>query len=172
MPTSTEIEAFFLKAMQSGYANGSVGKTMTPPNVRPSTKEIRFEDQENGLLLIDEWNVNRDTNKSAGLTRIWHNGTLVWFMSYGGYYPDSMIKFLKVTLLYQYAGKKAFRGGRGPERLTISCLLPSNGQDLVYVNECQGDFWHFNGKERILAPLPMGGDTMVGYHDYWGMSLI
>jgi hypothetical protein len=168
--TNSEIEAFFLKAMRSGYAGGSVGKTMTPSDVRPSTKEIRF--QEGDFLLIDEWNVNRDTNKSTGVTRIWYDGTLVWFMSYGGYYPDSAIKFLKGALGHQYSCEGSFRGGRGPARCVVSDIPLSDGPDLTYVNECQGDFERFSGKERILAPQPLAGEVVVGHHEYWGMSLL
>lgn len=168
--TNSEIEAFFLKAMRSGYASGGATKTMTLPDMRPSTKEIRFVDGD--WLLIDEWNVNRDTNKSTGVTRIWHDGTLVWFMSYGGYYPDSAIKFLKGALRHQYSCVGSFSGGRGPARCMVSDMPLSDGPDLIYVNECQGDSGHFSGKERILAPQPLAGEVVVGYHEYWGMSLI
>jgi len=162
--TNSEIEAFFLKAMRSGYAGGGVGKTMTPPDVRPSTKEIRFVDGD--WLLIDEWNVNRDTNKSTGVTRIWHDGTLVWFMSYGGYYPDELIRPLKKALRLTYE-KGVFKGGRGE---TVGDFEAG----VFYVNTVEhGDFSHFKGREEIVVRGPEScvGQT-AGYHEYWGMSLI
>lgn len=170
MIKDADTEGFFLKAMCSGYAGGGVGKTMTLPDVRPSTKEIRYVLGD--WLLIDEWNVNRDTNKSTGVTRIWYDGTLVWYMSYGGYYPNSVTRFLKMALRHQYSCEGSFRGGRGPARCVASDLPFSEEPGLVYTNEYHGNFWHFSGKERIFAPQVLAGDAVIGYHDYWGMSLL
>ena len=163
----SQVEALFFTAMQAGYAVEGAKKVKIVD--RPGYKEIRFQDGD--FLLIDGWWINKDSDKSAGTTTICHQGNPVWFMSYGGYYPESAIPFLKGALGHQYCCEKVFIGGRGPARCLVSDLPLSDGPDLIYVNECQGDFGHFSGKERILAPQPLAGEVLVGYHEYWGMGL-
>jgi len=161
------VRGVFIKAMRAGYAVEGVKKTKVAN--MPGYKEIRYEDGQ--WLLVDRWCVNPNTDRSAGTTTIWHDGWPVWFMSYGGHYPQSAIPFLKGALGHQYCCEGVFLGGRGPARCLVSDLPLSDGPDLIYVNECQGDFEHFSGKEKILAPQPLAGEVLVGYHEYWGMGL-
>ena len=157
------IELFFYEAMLAGYAVEGTKKAKVVD--MPGYKEIRYE---NGKwLLVDRWCVNPQSDKSAGTTTIWHEGEPIWFMSYGGYYPEHYIPVLKKALRLTYE-KKTFKGGRG-----------ESGGDfeagVLYINivEQPSDFSHFKGREEIIArPDATCIAEVVGYHEYWGMSLV
>ena len=154
------IEAAFLTAMQAGYAIEGVSNTKVLD--LPGYKEIRYEDGD--FLIVDRWCVNAGSRKSAGTTTIWHKGVPVWFMSYGGYYPtDKAIFFLKHALRHQYCKDRHFNGGRGP---TIFAHTYGN---MVYRNRPEvNEFRQFRGREEIISIR----EGWIGYHDYWGMSLL
>ncbi|MDO8565172.1 MAG: DUF5680 domain-containing protein [bacterium] len=153
------VEAFFFTAMQQGYAGGTGPKTKVLD--MPGYKEIRYADGD--FLLVDRWCVNPDSEKSAGTTTIWYQEKPVWLMGYGGVYPKVVIPFLKQALRFQYCKDGHFLGGRGPKLVTDRVA----GQ--IYMNRpVQNDFDRFNGREEIVD-MSTGA---VGYHDYWGMSLL
>ena len=155
----THVEAVFFTAMQVGYAVEGIQKTEVAD--MPGYKEIRYEDGD--FLLVDRWCVNPDSQKSAGTTTIWYKNKPVWFMSYGGFYPEETIRFLKSVLRIQYCENGRFLGGRGPKVASD----PSAG--WIYRNRpVQNDFRNFSGREEIHN-IHTG---VNGFHDYWGMSLI
>ena len=158
----TQIQSFFFKAMQMGYAVEKITKTKVLD--MPQHKEIRYEDGD--FLLVDRWCVNPDSNKSIGTTTIWQEEKPVWFMSYGGVYPKRLIPTLKRALSRTYL-KAIFRGGRGEG-------MDDFEAGVFYINRVENNnFSQFNGREEVIFRLP--GTYIVGsrgYHDYWGMSLL
>ena len=155
----SHVEALFFTAMQTGYAGE--GPEQLGLIDWPGHKEIRYEDGD--FVLVDRWAVNPGSKKSAGTTTIWYQNKPVWFMSYGGFYPQEMIHFLKAALRMQYCTNGHFNGGRGPK------LIGDRAAGRIYRNQpVQNDFGHFSGREEIVD-LHTG---KIGYHDYWGMSLI
>ncbi len=154
------VEAMFFTAMQAGYAIEGTPKVQVID--MPGHKEIRYEDGPD-LLLVDRWCVNPDSRKSAGTTTIWYQGTPVWFMSYGGYYTEAGARFLKEALRTQYCVEGRFEGGRGPKVCSDPVAM------LLYVNKTESnEFERFRGREEV-SHLQSGS---LGYHDYWGMSLL
>ena len=162
IPDITLVEAFFFTAMQTGYAVEGIQKTKVAD--MPGYKEIRYEDGD--FLLVDRWCVNPNSQKSAGTTTIYYQNKPVWFMSYGGYYPEHLIPALKKVLRLTYQ-KKIFAGGRGKS-------VGDFEAGVFYVNTVEfGDFIHFRGREEIVVRSPESCVGQVaGHHDYWGMSLI
>lgn len=157
------VEAFFFAAMQSGYAMEGVPKAKVPD--MPGYKETRYRDD--AWLLVDRWCVNPDSDKSVGTTTIWYQNDPVWVMHYGGYYPQAYIPFLKMVLFRQYSWT-CFNGGRGPAEFY------DKQSGMIYTNRPERNkFTRFNGQEEILG-ISARGDivTLVGWHEYWGMSLL
>ncbi|HEY0220813.1 MAG TPA: DUF5680 domain-containing protein [Candidatus Paceibacterota bacterium] len=153
------IEAMFFTAMQAGYAVEGISKAKVID--LPGYKEIRYEEPD--LLLVDRWCVNLNSEKSAGTTTIWYQDNPVWFMSYGGHYPQSAIRLLKQALRMQYCQDVRFHGGRGPR------VVADRGAGLIYMNRPEvNNFSEFKGREEIFS-IDRG---WIGYHDYWGMSLL
>ncbi len=154
-----QVQQFFFKAMLEGWTTG--GQEVEMPNM-PGYTALPF--QEGDLRLIDCYCVNPMSRKSAGTTTISLQGIPVWVMHYGGFYEEGAIVFLKQALLKVYQDHE-FIGGRGP-RLYVR-------GDLLYVNEPDGDFTKFNGREEIFnIEDGLKNKTSLGFHEYWGMSLL
>jgi len=152
----------FFKAMRAGYASNAQSsiKTKTSDGYRI----ITFTDGD--FRVEDRYCVTPHSNSSAGTTTIFYKGDPVWWMSYGGFYPEDVIEFLKVALLYQY-NRGIFFGGRGPTFIT-------SGDGLAYENrpvleDAEDHFWKFKGREEIYNQIT---GKLLGFHEYWGMSLI
>ncbi|OHB10718.1 MAG: hypothetical protein A3G05_00945 [Candidatus Zambryskibacteria bacterium RIFCSPLOWO2_12_FULL_45_14] len=161
----SHVEAMFFTAMQAGYAVEGVSKAQVTD--MPGHKEIRYEEKPD-FLFVDRWCVNPDSEKSAGTTTIWYQSKPVWFMSYGGVYPQAYIPFLKLALRRQYCEDGHFNGGRGP------ATLVDQASGLIYMNRPKlNEFSQFRGREELFG-IPRGGCVaeLAGYHEYWGMSLI
>ncbi|MFA6588487.1 MAG: hypothetical protein WCT08_05465 [Patescibacteria group bacterium] len=156
MKTIDEIKEFFFTAMLSGWAAASGAKRMIIPNL-PGYKAFEF--REGGLRLVDCWCVNGD--HSAGFTTIWENDIPRWTMHYGGMYPQAAIHVVKRALYLAYEDRQ-FYGGRG------LLLLEPDGP-FGYINQVlKKDFHDFCGREAVY-----NNETrqIVGFHDYWGISL-
>ena len=152
-----EIQSFFFKAMVSGWASG-VEKIKIAD--MPMYKAMPF--REGDFYLIDRYCVNKKSLKSAGTTTIWYRDVPVWVMNYGGFYEESVIAFLKNALFDAYS-EQEFVGGRGP-------LSYSELEGLNYVNRpLLGDFAKFEGREEIFSA---SSGKSLGFHEYWGMSLL
>ena len=151
-----KIQAFFFQAMVEGWATCDQ-KIMIAE--MPGYKAIPFRDGK--LSLLDNYCVNPNSPYSAGTTTIWHQDLPVWLMNYGGWYDKRAIAFLKRALSQTYNAHQ-FVGGRGP-------LVYTEG-NLIYVNHVRlNDFRKFEGHEEELdADI---GESL-GFHQYWGMSLI
>jgi hypothetical protein len=155
-----EVQDFFFKAMLQGWASNAA-KTLDPQN--PGHKHIRIV--ENGWMLIDQYYVDHRSLKSAGSTKIWYDDKLLWIMAYGGYYEKEASAFVKKVLLHTY-GLNMFCGGRGMPNCRI--------ENLYYLNQAdENGFNHFRGWEQVKAAI-LGGSAFksLGFHDYWGMSLL
>jgi len=156
--TLAEVQAFFFKAMVGGWAVG--GQKIKIADM-PGYKAIPFRDGD--LYLLDRYCVVPNSTKSAGTTTIWYKDVPVWVMNYGGSYEESAIKFLKSMLRMAY-DSGIFCGGRG-SRLGTDSL-----RDLVYFNRPRlNDFAKFDGMEQIFNTRT---GSCLGYHEYWGMSLL
>lgn len=81
-------------------------------------------------------------------------------MNYGGFYEKAAIEQLRYALRSAYVSR-LFMGGRG-----FSC----GGASLIYVNMPHpNDFGKFEGREEIFNT---GTGISLGFHEYWGMSLL
>lgn len=154
-----EIQKFFFRAMLRGYVSPDAGKTVIPG--MPGYKSVIIDEGE--FRLVDAWCSNTFSQKSAGITTISWRNYPVWVMNYGGYYPEtsSIISLLKKALRMAYESNE-FLGGRG-----IRCAE----KDFFYVNNpLLNSFSQFRGREEIR----FGGENgeVVGFHEYWGMSLL
>jgi hypothetical protein len=149
-------QAFF-KAMMDGYAGDRKNsiKTTTPDGY----KTIEFTDGE--FKVVDRYCITPDSDHSAGTTTIFFKNVPVWWMSYGRRYPKNTISFLKEALKKAY-GVGEFCGGRGPDFFTKD--------SLQYHNAWAGDFSRFQGGEEVFARLMVS--ELVGFHKYFGMSLL
>ena len=151
-----QVRLFFLKAMAEGWARGAEEIRLVSLN---GFRAIPF--QEGYLTLLDYYYVHPVSAKSVGTTTIWYDGAPVWSMNYGGFYRKEAIVCLKHALLKTYR-EPVFIGGRGPVSHMEGKLFYSN---KVIAN----DFANFRGREEIVDSTL---NTKLGYHDYWGMSLI
>lgn len=151
-----KIQAFFFNAMLHGWASGAeAGEVIDMPGY----EAIPF--REGDLSLLDCYCMNPSSGKSAGTTTIWYQDTPVWFMSYGGHYEEAAILCLKHALLKAYQ-EGLFLGGRGVNSFQEG--------SLSYNNEAHApNFVTFSGREAVFD---VQANISLGYHQYWGMSLI
>jgi hypothetical protein len=156
MVSILEAKDFFFRAMLSGWALG--GKKITISEM-PGYKAIPY--REGDFYLLDRWCSGPGIGKSAGATTIWFQNVPVWVMHYGGCYEsEEVVRFVKRALRVAYEGR-AFFGGRGPAHLTDTELTYRN---FVKFNE----FRKFGGTEEVRDH----NWGLLGFHDYWGMSLM
>ncbi|MBI5126751.1 MAG: hypothetical protein HZA80_03245 [Candidatus Taylorbacteria bacterium] len=154
-PTLDSIRHVFFEAMASGWAQDV---QLTTISGFPGSKAISFALGE--FRLIDCYMVTPHSEKSAGVTTIWHLDQPVWIMHYGGWYAKLAIPFLKACLHRAYVEERHFYGGRGPDFV--------RDERFVYVNRIErNDFGDFAGEERIFDL----SEQCFGYHWYRGMSL-
>ena len=151
------IREFFFKAMVEGWAAGAQKIKI---DEMPGYKAIPFRDGD--FYLLDCYCTHSDSPKSAGTTTIWFKEVPVWFMSYGGFYEERAIAFLKRALCKAYEAHE-FVSGRGPRRDVEGNLIYLN-KPLLY------DFAKFDGREAVFI-LNVEGEVELGFHKYWGMSL-
>lgn len=162
-------EEIFFKAMLAGYASdaGNIEKEETLDGY----KTLTFEEGE--WKVVDRYCVTPFSDSSVGTTTIFYQGKAVWWMAYGGSYPKSVIPFLKESLRQTYQ-QSVFIGGRGPDRFVDSDENPR----FIYLNETKGlvtlndqSFESFQGKETVIE-ISSSSSRCIGWHKYWGMSLI
>jgi hypothetical protein len=151
------IKAFFLEAMQYGWVNPD---THAQP-VEGMQGYKGYEYRKGNLYLRDVFTVNWETRKSAGFTTIQQDDEPVWIMFYSGMYPKEAIPIVKQTLSAAYKDQ-IFWGGRGETNFEL-------GAALKYVNQRERiEFEDFCGRETVFNE----SNHPIGYHDYWGMSLV
>lgn len=156
MIDSHDIQKFFFNAMVDGWAVS--GKESTTPDM-PQYYSIWFTEGE--WTLLDRYCTTPLGPKSAGTTTIWYQQTPVWVMNYGGLYEDRAIPVLQHAIAESY-NTRAFAGGRGPR-------VFSEG-NFRYTNDVRmSDFAKFEGREEIIDTQT---NTVLGWHEYWGMSLL
>jgi len=156
-------ERVFFKALLAGYAGDGSGVKKEKPPDGYRTMTWPPTGDHGGFKVVDRFCVTPTSNRSAGTTTIFFEDQPIWWMSYGGYYDDSAIPFLKTALADAY-GRQEFRGGRGPIRF-------QNG-NFVYVNRQGFDgtsFACFEGREEIFEA---SSERLLGFHKYFGMLLI
>lgn len=151
-----QVQEFFFKGMVGGWAAGAK-KIMIPE--MPGFRAIKF--REGDFRLLDCWSKTENSTKSFGTTTIWFRDIPAWIMNHGGLYDERAIAFLKRVLRQNYEAGE-FVGGRGP-------LVFAEGL-LRYTNYPRhNDFHRFDGRENVFSNET---GTFLGYHDYWGMSLL
>ncbi len=152
------VAAFFV-AMLAGYARDSrtAGLRVLEKKDKNRHKVTVYFD---GYKIEDKWNIFSNSQCSDGVTTIYFNDSPIWRMHYGGHYSEAVIPFLKMVLASSY-NVRSFRGGRGP-------FIRAN-TEYEYHNNPLGDFYKFSGQEKILDAK---SKKLLGYHDYFGMSLI
>ena len=146
---------FFFEAMLLGWAAG--GKKKTIPAF-PNHKVVEHIDD--NLRLLDMWSETPSSNKSSGSTTIFLDDIPVWAMHYGGWYTEEAAEIVKAALREAYE-KNQFFGGRGPIEFV------HNG--IFYANRPQGDFNNFSGREELRR---IDHSEILGFHEYWGISLL
>lgn len=157
-------EAFF-KALLVGYAKGKKDPKVksvvtTFSNGKKVTTEV------GNYTVVDEWHTTSFSDYSAGSTTIFLLHNPIWWMSYGGHYPDLAIPLLKRALSAAYQ-KHWFFGARGVK------FMDDLESRLYYINDCHGDFNKFCGREEIhdMGSGPNSG-AILGFHEYSGMSFL
>ncbi len=152
----------FFEAMMQGWA--AEVKAVPVPDM-PGHKQTIYE---NGKFrVIDRFCVS-SAGMSAGTTTIWYQNDPIWFMSYGGFYREKDVSFLKRALLESYVLGR-FTAGRGP----VLVRDEAQGSDLVYTNWIHygnDDFKSFGGREEICSLHAQ--KEILGFHNYSGMALI
>jgi hypothetical protein len=161
MTSNREVETFFFRAMQAGYAKGT--KPEPVPDM-PGFKQLAYK--EAYFSLLDRWGTRDGSSSSSGTTTIWsrevvdHIWQPAWVMNYTGQYDQGAIQTLKNALLSAYS-KRLFRGGRGPEFFRRG--------EHVYINSVEREgFTNFSGREEIFSFC--GGSC--GWHEYSGKSFM
>ena len=155
-----DVEMFFFQAMMQGYADNET-KRKTVDMLHHKEVDIIQGD----WRCLDRYCVTPLSDKSAGSTTIWYQGIPVWVMNYGGDYKEEAIDFLKLALRSNYE-EMIFLGCRGP------AIFTHLDNPLIYTNSMSKDshgFGDFKGCETIKNKSTY---TMLGYHEYWGMSLL
>lgn len=158
--THQNIEDIFWQAVCQGWGSGDVEKQQIP--ALPRYKTIPFGSGR--FSVLDNYCTTPLNDKSAGFMTIWFEYIPVWTMSYGGRYPKRVIPFLKLALQSAIV-RRDFVGCRGPFHFTHK-----DYPNLSYINNLSDHkrkFSNFSGQEIIRE-----NGLVVGYHDYWGMSLI
>ena len=160
--TSEGIENFFWKMLERGWVSGRIEKQSAP--LLPGYKCLPYK--EGRFSGLDAYSIPGAEGKSAGFMTIWFDKKPIWTMNYGGQYQKEVIPFLKAALGCCIA-KRYFKGGRGPGRFTHR-----EYPDLLYVNEISDEcsFLRFSGTEKIFDVL--NPEELLGWHDYWGYSLL
>jgi len=156
----------FLQAMLDGYVGGEGRKSVKTVSANGvKTITFPFGDYE----VVDRYCVTSQSNCSAGTTTIFYKKTAVWWMSYGGEYPEAVIPFLKKALAVAYR-QGEFRGGRGPEHYEEPGLVYGNYsvRGVEPGSTTGSSFSSFQGYEEITGP---NGDVL-GFHRYFGLALI
>lgn len=142
--------------MAAGWAQ-NVQKTAIAE--MPGSKAIPFTWGD--FRVLDCYLVTPHSDKSAGMTTIWHHDQPVWVMHYGGRYAKIAVPFLKQCLHRAYVEERRFYGGRGPWFV--------RDERFTYENRIARDsFADFEGEERVYDL----NEQLLGYHWYRGMSLL
>jgi hypothetical protein len=156
----------FCRGMMTGYV---VGAPTTPSHMIPGWKG--YEYREDDFRLADIYTVSQ-SGPSVGQTHLYYQGSLIWFMSYGGFYKKEAIPALKAALASTYS-RSEFNLGRGP-----LVYRHENYEYILTPGDKQG-FSRFSARERIVridkeAPDPHDApdSTPMGEHEVWGMALV
>ncbi len=158
IPTPSEARKVFFEAMQVGYAS------KTPPGRMqelPGAKIIPF--RKGKWEVRDFWIPTGWSDYSIGMTVIYYGGEMVWNMSYEGWYSKEAIPLLKRAIGSNYR-RKAFNGGRGPDRFTL-------GKRFYRNTVVESNFEYFWGKETIHR-RDRSEDVLEGTHSYRGRWLL
>jgi hypothetical protein len=147
-----EAEAYFFKAMRTGYVVGSKTLNNFP---FPGWKTVRHKD--GSFSLTDTWISTPYSNRSSGVTTIYYKDVPIWVMHYGGWYEKEADYVLRAALKWSYE-QGEFTGGRGPEEFETSYMRYTN---VLARNR----FVNFEGIEKIVGK---GTGTLYGTHWYRG----
>lgn len=150
----------FFEAMLAGYAGGEKGGGIVRIENGGGYKIIEFTSQ--NYKVVDRYCTTPHSKYSAGTTTILFESAPVWWMSYAGLYPETLIPFLKTALKKAYEVEE-FNGGRGPR------ILRDEESSLTYINVSTGGFHRFQGREEIHDRRT---GLTLGFHEYFGMGLI
>jgi hypothetical protein len=155
--TIQSVEDAFFAAMADSYAEASPPATALPR--LPGAHATYFV---HGDFKVTTCSMTTPySDKNSATIGIWYKEQFVWTMSYGGSYPDAVIPFLKKCLRRAYVDERQFFGGRGPAY--------ERDQGFIYVNKVKrSGFANFYGEEQVLD----FNRKCIGYHQYWGMSLL
>lgn len=164
-----ESEAFFCRSMAEGYAGGAAAMPLIE---MPGWKGYVHVDGD--WKLIDAYMVHPKTKKSVGHTYIWHQGTLIRCVSYGGFYQKEAVPCLKGALMYDYS-RGIFNAGRGHNLYQVD-----NYRYIIRIDEPKPlRFVHFSAVESIVRidreardPRDPPETTPMGEHFICGMALI
>lgn len=146
----------FFAAMMKGYAGDGTDAVKTITSDGGTI--IEFVSAE--YKVVDRYYTTPNSPYSVGTTMIYFENIPIWWMSYGGFYQDRAIPFLKAALGKTYEAR-TFLGGRGPRTYV--------GEGLCYENIFTGDVHNFKGREEIRNQNPY---ELLGFHEYLGMSLL
>lgn len=152
-----EAEQIFLRFMAQGWPSGA------EPLLLEDKTGFLFK--QGAFTFLDQWEVNESSGHSADTITIYYQGQLIWFMSYGGYYPKEASTLVKQALLEVYQ-RYQFVGGRGPTHYASGHLEYFNQVDPMF----QG-FKCFSGRDRVID-RSQPSNPEIGWHKYMGIALI
>ncbi|KKR29828.1 MAG: hypothetical protein UT61_C0021G0019 [Candidatus Woesebacteria bacterium GW2011_GWA1_39_8] len=158
----------FFEAMMDGWV-GEGNRRSIKTKDDDGYVTITYETEDGKYKVVDRYCTTL-SDRSGGTTTIFFRTSLiwiaVWWMAYGGHYPESTIPFLKHALKENYEGR-VFNGGRGPAYFPF----PPCQEERLYTNHFYGDFTSFRGEESInsFKPNEVG---RIGFHKYFGMSFL
>jgi hypothetical protein len=146
-PQLADVQDFFFEAMRQGW----VVSTTAIPGFLPGYEMIPYQ---RGLMkLIDHWYKTSGESRSMGSTHIYFGETLLWAMTYEGYYQQEALPVVLSALLHAYETKQFF-GGRG--------IPDTTHKNLVYVNRLESNsFQSASGVEEVFS-----GKKSLGKHTY------
>jgi len=154
MLTLREAKNAFFKASLQGWAGGAKKISISE---LPGYKVIIWE--EDDWRFVDMYFKISNSLDSYGTTTGWFRGVPIFFMSYGGWYDEEVVPFLKQVLKISYE-KGEFFGGRGP-----ACYIDYEA-GLVYENhQNRISAGSFDGWEEVRD---LRSGKRRGYHEYWG----
>ncbi len=165
--------AFFL-AMLDGYAGGQNRISIKSRSNKGETKTVTFVHGD--YIVKDEWHTHSGSPLSFGSTLVTFEGKPAWYMSYGGWYKEEVIDFLKMAIAENYKTGR-FDGGRGPrefEKKFSSPTDPFNPYYLKYVNRWEGTILSFRGDEYVYRreEPDVQGSIMHGTHHFFGGTML
>lgn len=119
------------------------------------------------IRFVDSFFFHEPTDAVYGAVEIFVEGSPVWFMHYRGKYPQRAIPIVKQAMHCAFS-RADFNGGRG-----TTCYIDNNAKlDYLCLLTKDEGFINFSGQEWVSDFSDPSHQTVIGYHEFWGGSLV